>query len=438
MNMPQSQTPIPINNDSLEVLQPSQIEALERAQIDVQVATAHKYPRSLQQFRQRSMSMACLDAETAETCIYCRPVGKEQNAQGKWVEKFAEGASIRLAEIVAASYGNIRAASRIIEQTERFVRCEGVCHDLETNYAGKSECVEATVKKDGTPYSERQRALVAKVCLAKAYRDAIFKVVPRALCKPVLDAAKKVAAGQGLSIEERRKKVRAWITQLKIDESRMFAALDVNGWDEVGENQLMTLTGLKTSMADGDISIEEAFPAIQSGATGTTPTPKPSSSAPAPVNVVPMKPAATPAPAPAPAEAPKPVAAVATQPASEPEAEKAVETAPETVATPTPEQAPEGQEGDGTAPEPSPATVVDPKDAIEATTFITTFATRDGVNEDQIMAYLRSTKPPLAKAGQKLSDMSSMKLVAVAKGWNTPAANGKTICQSVKELAGVA
>lgn len=431
MNMPQSQTPIPINNDSLEVLQPSQIEALERAQIDVQVATAHKYPRSLQQFRTRSMSMACLDAETAETCIYCRPVGKEQNAQGKWVEKFAEGASIRLAEIVAASYGNIRAAARIIEQTERFVRCEGVCHDLETNYAGKSECVEATVKKDGSPYSERQRALVAKVCLAKAYRDAIFKVVPKALCKPVFDAAKKVAAGQGLSIEKRREKVKAWITQLKIDEQRMFNALDVRGWDEIGEEQLLTLTGLKTSMADGDVTIEEAFPALGATATGAATPAKPSASAPAPVNLAQKPAAATTQPAQATGTgAVNTPAAAPTQAATTPEAAKPAETAP---AAPTPVNASQEPPADTAA---APVEAVDPKDAGEALAYVSEFAARDQVTADQVMSYMRDRK--LAKPGQTLSDMSGPKLIALAKGWSVQDATGKTVCQRIKELAGVA
>jgi hypothetical protein len=237
---------------NLEVLAPSAVESLERAAIDVQVSTAHAYPRSLKKFQTRALDMATIDEETAESCIYVRPVGGG---------KFAEGASIRLAEIVAASYGNLRVAARIIEQTPRFVRCEGVAHDLETNYAGKSEVIEATLKKDGTPYDERMRVVIAKACLAKAYRDAVFKVVPKALCKQVIEAAKKITNGTDKPVEERRKKAQAWVSTLKIDEKRVFTALGVQGWPEVGNDQLATLTGLKTSIADKDVTIDEAFPA---------------------------------------------------------------------------------------------------------------------------------------------------------------------------------
>ena len=235
----------------LEVMPTNAIESMERAAIDVQVSTAHAYPRSLKKFQTRALDMACIDEETAESCIYVRPVGGG---------KFAEGASIRLAEFVAASYGNIRVSARIIEQTTRFVRCEGVAHDLETNYAGKSEVIESTVKKDGMPYDERMRIVIAKACLAKAYRDAVFKVVPMALCKSVITAAKAVIAKTDIPLDERRQKVQAWVATLKIDEKRVLTALGVNGWPEVGVEQLTVLTGLRTTIRDGETTIDEAFP----------------------------------------------------------------------------------------------------------------------------------------------------------------------------------
>lgn len=245
--------------ESMEVLVPSAVEALERAQVDIQIATAHKFPRSLDLFQKRAMSMATLDEETAESCIYSRPVGKDPDT-GK--QKFVEGASIRLAEIVAASYGNIRVASRLIEQTPTYVKAEGVAHDLESNYAGKSEVIESTVDRNGRPFSERMRIVVAKAVLAKAYRDAVFKVVPKALCRSVYLASLKVINGDGRTIEQRRAKAKEWLKSLKVDESRVFAALSVTGWSDIGERQLELLTGIKTAISDNDVSLDEAFPPL--------------------------------------------------------------------------------------------------------------------------------------------------------------------------------
>lgn len=248
---------------ALEIMPPSALEALERAHIDVQIATAHRYPRSLELFQKRALAMATLDEETAESCIYSRPVGKQKNEKtGAWEMKFAEGNSVRLAEIVCASYGNIRVACRIVEQTERYVKCEGIAHDLETNYAAKSEVMESTVTSEGKPYSERMRLVVAKACLSKARRDAVFQVVPKALCKRVSDEAKKIAVGDASTLENRRKRIAEWLKSINIDDARLFATLNVNGWSDIGIEHVETLTGLKTSLKDGDVTKDEAFPPV--------------------------------------------------------------------------------------------------------------------------------------------------------------------------------
>jgi len=229
---------------------------LQKAEIDSQIATAHAFPRSLETFKKRATEMATLDVETAGSCIYRRPVGKDE--YGK--QTFAEGKSIRMAEIVGACYGNLRVGATIIEQTPRQVIARGFAHDLETNFAATSECIEATVKKNGQPYDERMRVVVAKVALAKARRDATFMVVPGALCKTIEVAARETALGKGQTMEQRRKNAMEWISKLAIDVKRVWAALSVNGIEDCGIEELTTLKGLKTAITDKDITIEEAFP----------------------------------------------------------------------------------------------------------------------------------------------------------------------------------
>jgi len=247
----------------LEVLQPSASEALETASINSQIATAKRFPRSLQTFKKRAIDMACLDEETAESCLYRRPVGMKNG-----VQQFAEGMSIRLAEIVGASYGNLRVQASIIEQTPRFVRARGQAIDLESNFASSSEVIEATVKKDGTPYDERMRVVIAKAALAKARRDATFQVVPRALAKPVESEVRKLLMGDSEALTKRREKVVAWINKLGIDYKRVYAALGIKGEADIGAEQLETLTGLRTALRDNEVTIDEAFPSSVS--TGET------------------------------------------------------------------------------------------------------------------------------------------------------------------------
>lgn len=238
-------------NAEIEVLPPSSIEAITRGEIDIQISTAHKFPRSMQAFKRRAVEMATLDEETAASCIYSRPVGGG---------KFAEGLSVRTAEIVGACYGNLRVGAMIVEQTPRYVTARGFAHDLESNFASSCEVIESTVKKDGTLYDERMRVVIAKACLAKARRDATFQVVPKALCKPIEAAAKAVALGDASTLASRRDACMGWIGKLGIDAKRVFTALGILGPDEIGLEELATLTGLKTAIRDGEVTVDEAFP----------------------------------------------------------------------------------------------------------------------------------------------------------------------------------
>lgn len=246
-------------SDTVEVeLMPiSATEAMERATIDMQIATAKRYPRSLDRFKKSAISMATLDDETAESCLYSRPVGKDRDT-GK--EKYAEGMSVRMAEIVGASYGNMRVQAVIVEQTERFVRARGMAIDLESNFASSSEVIESTVKKNGQPYDERMRIVIAKSALAKARRDATFQVVPRALAKPVENAVRMVLVGDAKSLDKRRQIVVGWIGKLGIDPKRVYASLGIKGEAELDADHLQTLTGIKTAIKEGDVTIDGAFP----------------------------------------------------------------------------------------------------------------------------------------------------------------------------------
>lgn len=236
------------------------LEVQERSSIDMQIATAKKYPRSPEMFLKRAVAMATLDEETAESCIYRRPVGKDKNT-GK--QTYAEGLSVRMAEIVGACYGNVRVGARVVEMTDRYVKVQGAGHDLETNYYATSEVVESTVNKYGKPYDERMRLVIVKAALAKAYRDVMFKIVPRAMAKPVEKQVRQLLYGDIKSLTARRTAAEGWIKKLGIDTDRVYAAIGVTGIADMNAKELELLSGLKTAILDKEITIDEAFPEIK-------------------------------------------------------------------------------------------------------------------------------------------------------------------------------
>lgn len=239
----------------LEVVQPSALEAINRAEVDIQIATAHRFKRSIADFLKRATEMATIDEEVAKSCIY------RLKRRGDDGEKIIEGESIRMAEIVAACYGNMRIAGQITNQTPTRVTVRAVAHDLEMNVLFAQEKIAKTVKRNGEPYSDDMQVIAANATMSKAIRDAIFRVIPKSMIKPVMDAVRKTAVGDSTTLTERRTKAMAWVKTLGIEISRVFATLGVKGEAEIGLEQLETLIGLHTAIKEGDMTPEQAFPA---------------------------------------------------------------------------------------------------------------------------------------------------------------------------------
>ena len=256
---------VPVNANSEHALLD-----LERASIDMQIATAHQFPRSLAKFKENALALVTLDEETAASCLYRRPVGRDRDGN----ETYAEGMSIRMAEIVAGCYGNLRVGTRTIESTPRYVVVQGVAHDLESNFLSTAECKESTVKRNGQPYDERMRVVIEKAAAAKARRDAIFQVVPRASAKFLETAAKNLLFCNASSITKWRTRIAAWVKTLGIEEARVWKSLGVDGADDLKQSEIETLIGIQNALKSGDTTLDEAFPLIETEGGGRYSAPK--------------------------------------------------------------------------------------------------------------------------------------------------------------------
>lgn len=238
------------------------LEQIERASIDIQIATAHKYPKhkteQLSKVKADMLSFATLDEETAAACFYTLPRGN----------KVIQGPSIRMAEIAISCYGNIRDCVRTLEVVDRgptpHVVVQAVCHDLEKNVAVSIEKRRRITKKKKNQFiDEDDITLAVNAGAAIAFRDAAFKVIPQALIKPVWEAAKKVAVGDLRSIVETRSKCIERLNKMGVTDDRILSVLDCRAIEDIGQPQLEILFGLGTAIKDGDCTLEEAFPKPQ-------------------------------------------------------------------------------------------------------------------------------------------------------------------------------
>lgn len=233
----------------LQVSNDAALAALTRSEIDVQVATAHQYPRNLAQVLNNIETLATMDEETASSCFYTL------RRQGKVIE----GASVRMAEIIASSWGNLRVQARIIGNDGKVITAQGVCHDLENNYATSVEVKRRITGKDGKTYSDDMQVVTGNAACAIAMRNALFKVVPAALVKKVIEKAKKVSLGESMTLEQSRQKMLAYYKTIGVDEKQILDYLSVEKIDEIDIDMVIELRGLANAIKEGTTTVKEAF-----------------------------------------------------------------------------------------------------------------------------------------------------------------------------------
>lgn len=220
-----------------------------KAEIDTQIATAKAFPRSEKMFIDRAISMATVTEEIAQSCIYALPRG------GKPIE----GPSIRLAEIIVASYGNLRASARIVDNDGKMITSQGVCHDLENNTAVSVDVKRRITDKNGRTFNDDMQVVTGNAANAIAFRNAVFKVVPMAFTNAIMDQVKDVARGTAQTLTERRNKAVEWFNGQGVKNEQICAALDIKKVEDIDLDKLMTLSGMKTALKNGESTIKEMF-----------------------------------------------------------------------------------------------------------------------------------------------------------------------------------
>lgn len=232
-----------------EVISETSLSLITRVEIDTQIATAKQFPRSIKMFLDKAMSIATVNENVAASCAYALPRG------GKTVE----GPTVRLAEIVCSSYGNIRSGARIIANDGKTITAQGICHDLETNNCVTVEVKRRITDKNGKTFNEDMQVVTGNAACAIAFRNAVFKVIPGALTQEVYDKAKQVARGTAETLVVRRTKAIAYFKDQKITEKQICETLAIKKIDDIDLDKLGILQGMIALVKNGEGTLQEIF-----------------------------------------------------------------------------------------------------------------------------------------------------------------------------------
>lgn len=238
--------------------QPTALEAVTRAEVDIQIATAKRFPRSIERFIQEAKGMVSLDPDLAAQCTYLLPARK-----GGRDNQPITGPSVRLAEIAAACYGNLRVVGRITDDDGKLVTAQAVAIDLERNVGYSVEVRRGVVTREGRRFGDDMVKVACNAAISIATRNATFKVIPRAFISLIEDEAARVARGDVRSLPERMERAIGYFMGKGVSEERIYAALGIQGPGDMTLDLLARLNGFKVSINEGHASLEEIFPKAQ-------------------------------------------------------------------------------------------------------------------------------------------------------------------------------
>lgn len=243
-----------MTTDVIEVKQAEMLAAINRTEVDMQITTAKQYPRDIAQVLNKIATYAKIDKETAEDCFY---VLRRKDKDGN--DSLIEGLSVRMAEIIASAWGNLRIQTRIVGNDGRMITAQAMCHDLESNVAVCKEVSRSIMTKNGYTFSQDMQIVTGNAASSIAFRNAVLAVIPKAITKKIINDVKAVALGQSIDLESSRKNVIAYYAKVGVNVNQILDYLDINSVEEIDQQMIFELRALRNAIEEGTTTVKETF-----------------------------------------------------------------------------------------------------------------------------------------------------------------------------------
>lgn len=234
-----------------------QMDAIEKANVDVQVLTAKQFPRNITRAIQNSIVMATIDPDTAQTMRYALPRG------GKPIT----GPSVHLAKLIVSNWGNIRAEAKVVQITDSQVVSRGTCWDLENNVATAIEVRRNIKGKNGQRFSDDMITVVGNAANSIAFRNAVFSTIPKTVTDKVYKAAQECITGdlsdEAKLLQKRTNCLKFFNDEYGITEEEVIKLCGKQTVNQIKADEIALMLGIYQSLKDGDTTIEEVLEPIR-------------------------------------------------------------------------------------------------------------------------------------------------------------------------------
>lgn len=168
-----------------------------KAEIEARIVAARRWRRDVDLFREGVLK-DCRRPLFAEKALYCKPVGRKQNARGEWEEAFAINFSIRFIEDALQHFTNTYVISRVIGDDQRQTKIFVAVLDVERNTGfGTEQVIEKLIerkeaKRGRKVVGQRENTYGDLVYLLEATKDEMRNLIGSERSKLIRDQGQRL------------------------------------------------------------------------------------------------------------------------------------------------------------------------------------------------------------------------------------------------------
>ncbi|MGM9586268.1 MAG: hypothetical protein ACI3VA_02110 [Candidatus Limivicinus sp.] len=225
----------------------------EAQEVQAAVFMAKRFPRDENQAIAR-IAQSCKRRGLAEKAIYTYPKGGQN----------VTGPSIRLAEAIAQSWGNLQCGVVELSQEAGESTCMAYCWDIETNFRDTKVFTvpHAIQTRNGTKQLTDPRDIYEHVANqgARRKRACILAVIPKDVVDSALEACQKTLASgyKEPLIDRLRKMVDVFRNEFSVPLESIEKYIGYK-LDSFTEMDMVTLRGVYTALKEGSSKREDYF-----------------------------------------------------------------------------------------------------------------------------------------------------------------------------------
>lgn len=151
-------------------------------------------------------------------------------------------------------------ATRVVKNDGKTVTVQGLCHDLESNLSVGIEVERRITDRFGKTFNEDMQVITGMAAASIAFRNSLFKVVPKSFTKSIQKRVRALAIGKGLDLKTAIQNMLANFKKYGVSEEQILNKYAIKDITEITADLLYEIKGVYNAIKDGVNSVDDAFP----------------------------------------------------------------------------------------------------------------------------------------------------------------------------------